>query len=59
MRCEMVYEKNGVERRYADSTYLLNEIARLKAEHKYFGDFAPQRHLFEQYSIKGDEIDEQ
>lgn len=34
-------------------------IARLKAEHKYFGDFAPQRHLFEQYSIKGDEIDEQ
>jgi len=26
-------------------------IARLKAEAKYYGDFAPQRHLFEQYKI--------
>lgn len=26
-------------------------IARLKAEAKYFGEFAPQRHLFEQYKI--------
>jgi hypothetical protein len=25
--------------------------ARLEAEAKYFGDFAPQRHLFEQYKI--------
>ena len=25
--------------------------ARLKAEDEYFGDFAPQRHLFEQYGI--------
>ena len=25
--------------------------ARLKAESKYFGEFAPQRHLFEQYKI--------
>lgn len=25
--------------------------ARLKAEKKYFGEFAPQRHLFEQYGI--------
>jgi len=25
--------------------------ARLKAEKKYFGEFAPQRHLFEQYEI--------
>ena len=24
---------------------------RLKAEKKYFGEFAPQRHLFEQYKI--------
>ena len=24
---------------------------RLEAEAKYFGDFAPQRHLFEQYGI--------
>ena len=32
-------------------------IARLNAELKYFGEFAPQRHLFEQYEIKeGDEI---
>lgn len=26
-------------------------IARLNAESKYFGEFAPQRHLFEQYKI--------
>lgn len=26
-------------------------IARLKAEAKYFGEFAPQRHLFEEYNI--------
>lgn len=24
---------------------------RLKVEAKYFGDFAPQKHLFEQYKI--------
>lgn len=29
-------------------------IARLKAEAKYFGEFAPQRHLFEQYKINVD-----
>lgn len=27
-------------------------IARLEAEKKYFGEFAPQRHLFPQYGIK-------
>lgn len=26
-------------------------IARLKAEQKYFGEFAPQRHLFDEYGI--------
>ena len=26
-------------------------IARLKAEKKYYGEFAPQRHLFEKYNI--------
>ena len=26
-------------------------IARLKAEKEYYGEFAPQRHLFEQYNI--------
>ena len=26
-------------------------IARLKAEKKYYGEFAPQRHLFEEYGI--------
>lgn len=26
---------------------------RLKAENKYFGDFAPQRHLFKEYGIEG------
>ena len=28
--------------------------ARLEAEVKYFGDFAPQKHLYEQYGIKDD-----
>lgn len=27
-------------------------IARLKAEQKYFGEFAPQRHLFQEYGIE-------
>ena len=27
-------------------------IARLKAEKQYYGEFAPQRHLFEKYEIK-------
>lgn len=31
--------------------------ARLKAEEKYFGNFAPQRHLFEQYGIECDPED--
>ncbi len=26
-------------------------VARLEAERKYYGEFAPQRHLFEQYGI--------
>ena len=29
--------------------------ARLLAEIKYFGEFAPQKHLFEKYGIKEDE----
>ena len=32
-------------------------VARLKAEAKYFGEFAPQRHLFEQYKINYNEGD--
>lgn len=36
--------------------YFINKedaiITRLKAEKKYYGEFAPQRHLFEQYGIK-------
>ena len=27
-------------------------ITRLKAEQKYYGDFAPQKHLYEQYGIE-------
>ena len=27
-------------------------VARLQAEAKYFGKFAPQRHLFEKYGIQ-------
>lgn len=27
-------------------------IARLKAEKKYYGEFAPQKDLFEQYGVK-------
>lgn len=30
-------------------------ITRLKAELKYYGDFAPQRHLFEEYNIEREE----
>lgn len=30
--------------------------ARLAAELKYYGNFAPQRHLFEKYGVKADEI---
>ena len=26
-------------------------VARLKAEKKYYGEFAPQKHLYEQYGI--------
>lgn len=32
-------------------------IARLKAEQKYYGEFAPQRHLFEQYNISTEQND--
>ena len=32
--------------------------ARLEGEAKYFGEFAPQRHLFEQYGISEDNINE-
>lgn len=32
--------------------------ARLEAEAKYFGEFAPQKHLFEQYGIKIDMVNE-
>lgn len=31
-------------------------VARLKAEQKYFNEFAPQRHLFEQYKIIEEEL---
>ena len=37
---------------YADKDDAIK--ARLLAEAKYFGDFAPQRHLFEQYGIEVD-----
>lgn len=35
------------------TSYDINDciIARLKAEKKYYGDFAPQRHLFKEYGI--------
>ena len=32
-------------------------IARLRAEIKYFGDFAPQKHLFKQYGINTQQND--
>ena len=37
---------------YADKDDAIK--ARLLAEAKYFGDFAPQHHLFEQYGIEVD-----
>lgn len=36
--------------RYTDKNNAI--LARLKAEKKYFGEFAPQRHLFDQYNIE-------
>lgn len=27
-------------------------VARLKAEKKYYGEFAPQKHLYEKYGVK-------
>lgn len=30
-------------------------VVRLQAEEKYYGEFAPQRHLFEQYGIESEE----
>lgn len=32
--------------------------ARLNAEDKYFGEFAPQKHLFEQYGIKQNNVED-
>ena len=32
-------------------------VARLKAEQKYYGEFAPQKHLFEQYKINVEDGD--
>ena len=32
--------------------------ARLMAEQKYYGEFAPQKHLFEQYGIGVDKQDD-
>jgi hypothetical protein len=41
--------------------YFINKddaiIARLQAEVKYFGEFAPQKHLFEQYGIECENIE--
>lgn len=33
--------------------------ARLRAEAKYYGEFAPQRHLFEKYGIKDDYVEDE
>lgn len=32
--------------------------ARLRAERQYFGEFAPQRHLFEEYGIEDEFMEE-
>ena len=32
-------------------------VSRLKAELKYFQDFAPQKHLFNQYNITKEDIE--
>ena len=32
-------------------------IQRLKTENKYFGEFAPQKHLFEEYDIREDDAE--
>ena len=33
-------------------------VARLQAEFKYYGEFAPQRHLFEQYKINKEKVED-
>lgn len=49
-KAQIVYHKNviylGLYQHKRDAI-----IARLKAEHKYFGEFAPQKHLYEKYGI--------
>ena len=45
-RCDGVMHRLG---NYVDKTDAV--IARLKAEKEYFGEYAPQRHLFKEYHI--------
>ena len=45
-----VNKKEVLVGRYEDKEDAI--VARLKAEKQYYGEFAPQRHLFEQYNIQ-------
>jgi hypothetical protein len=45
IQCEATYL--GIFRNFDDAV-----VARLKAERAYFGEFAPQKHLFSQYGIE-------
>lgn len=47
----MINYCNKILGRYIDKNDAI--ITRLKAELEYFGEFAPQKHLFEQYNIRG------
>lgn len=49
-RAYLQYERNNMNLGYFMNKHDAIRV-RLKAEQKYFGEFAPQRHLFEQYGI--------
>lgn len=47
---QIIYEKRNIYLgMFVNKTDAIK--ARLQAEHKYFGEFAPQKHLFEKYGI--------
>lgn len=51
----------SINHKYSHIGYFVDKedaiVARLQAEAKYYGEFAPQRHLFEQYNISTQQND--
>lgn len=54
------YIKTSKTNIHLGSFYNINDaiIARLKAEQQYYGDFAPQKHLYKQYGIEVNDLAE-